>query len=61
MTPAPERYAVIGHPVAHSLSPWIHAQFAQQTGRSLIYSTIDAPSSELALRVHEFFAQGGCG
>jgi shikimate dehydrogenase len=61
MTPVPDRYAVIGHPVAHSLSPWIHAQFAQQTGQSLIYSAIDVPSSELALRAREFFAQGGRG
>jgi shikimate dehydrogenase len=61
MTPAPERYAVIGHPVAHSLSPWIHAQFAQQSGRRLIYSAIDVPSEELARRVREFFAQGGSG
>src|ERR1700684_1663863 len=61
MTPAPDRYAVIGHPVAHSLSPWIHAQFAQQSSRPLIYSAIDVPSPELALRVREFFAQGGCG
>ena len=61
MTPAPERYAVIGHPVAHSLSPWIHAQFAQQSSRPLIYSALDVPSPELALRVREFFAQGGCG
>jgi shikimate dehydrogenase len=61
MTPAPDRYAVIGHPIAHSLSPWIHAQFAQQTGQSLIYSAIDVPSAELALRVREFFARGGRG
>jgi shikimate dehydrogenase len=61
MTPAPERYAVIGHPIAHSLSPWIHGQFAQQTAQSLSYSAIDVPPEQLAQRLPEFFAQGGRG
>jgi shikimate dehydrogenase len=64
MTPQaeePDRYAVIGHPIAHSRSPWIHAQFAQQTGQHLQYASLDVAPAELGQRVREFFAHRGRG
>lgn len=58
---APDRYAVIGHPIAHSRSPQIHALFAQDTGQSLRYDAFDVPPAELHAWVRAFFEGGGRG
>lgn len=55
------RYAVFGHPVAHSLSPRIHAHFAAQTGIALTYERIDAPAEQFAARLIAFAGEGGTG
>lgn len=44
-----KRYALFGHPVAHSLSPWIHDAFARQSGIDADYAAIDAPDFAAAL------------
>ena len=56
-----DRYAVIGNPVAHSLSPIIHRAFARQSGDSLTYSVIETPLDGFASGAAEFFDAGGRG
>ena len=56
-----DRYAVFGHPVAHSKSPQIHAAFARQTGESLRYEAILAPLDGFAASIADFAAHGGRG
>ncbi|HEX2492748.1 MAG TPA: shikimate dehydrogenase [Steroidobacter sp.] len=57
----PDRYAVIGYPVAHSWSPFIHGMFAQQTGHNLTYSRLEAAPERFIAETTAFFASGGKG
>jgi shikimate dehydrogenase len=56
-----ERYAVIGNPVAHSLSPRIHGEFAAATGQALLYERLLAPLDGFVMVAGRFFAEGGAG
>jgi shikimate dehydrogenase len=56
-----DRYAVIGQPVAHSRSPAIHTQFAQQTGQVLHYEAIEIAAEELGERLKALHADGYAG
>jgi shikimate dehydrogenase len=56
-----DRYAVIGNPVAHSKSPWIHAEFARSTRQDIEYLRIEAPHDGFARTVEEFPQREGPG
>jgi len=56
-----DQYGVIGHPVAHSWSPFIHGMFAKQTGQELTYRLYDVAPEQFRERVLDFFAGGGRG
>ena len=58
---ATSRFAVFGHPVAHSLSPRIHAAFARQQGIALTYEVIDTAPEEFSAAMATFADAGGCG
>ncbi len=58
---SPDRYAVIGQPVAHSASPAIHRLFAQQFNEPMEYGRIEASPAQFADTVAAFFAGGGKG
>jgi len=55
------RYAVVGNPVGHSLSPAIHRMFSQQTGIELEYEALLAPLDGFVRAVAAFFEAGGSG
>jgi len=52
-----DRYVVTGNPVEHSQSPFIHAEFARQTGQSLHYGRLRVPLDDFAGSVRAFAAQ----
>ncbi|HEX3381775.1 MAG TPA: shikimate dehydrogenase [Paraburkholderia sp.] len=56
-----DRYAVIGNPVGHSKSPFIHGRFAAQTGEPVEYGHLLAPVDAFVPHVRAFIEAGGRG
>lgn len=55
------RYAVLGNPIKHSLSPEIHTLFAQQTGHTLSYNKLEAPLQKFERFLDKLHADGYSG
>ena len=54
-------YCVMGHPVAHSRSPWIHQRFAALTDQALDYERQLVALDGFAQAVQQFAQAGGRG
>ncbi len=61
MSADPSRYCVVGNPVEHSRSPWIHARFAGLTGEAVAYGRQLVALDAFAADVRAFAAGGGRG
>lgn len=57
----PDRYAVIGNPIAQSKSPTIHSMFAQATHQHMVYTKIESPLDGFAATVDAFRAESAGG
>ena len=56
-----DQYCVLGNPVEHSKSPWIHARFAQLTGQRLEYGKKLIPLDGFSAGINAFRSAGGRG
>jgi shikimate dehydrogenase len=54
-------YAVAGNPIAHSKSPVIHQQFAEQSKQKIHYGRLLVDMGDFAKEAQVFFARGGKG
>ncbi|RYF22424.1 MAG: shikimate dehydrogenase [Comamonadaceae bacterium] len=57
----PAAYCVMGNPIAHSRSPWIHARYAQLTGEPVAYERRLVPVDGFAAALRDFAETGGRG
>lgn len=56
-----ESYVVFGNPIAHSKSPFIHQQFAEQLSITHPYGRMLAPLDGFVETLETFFQQGEKG
>jgi shikimate dehydrogenase len=55
---APDQYGVVGHPVAHSWSPFIHGMFAKSTAQNLVYRLFDITPDNFRRETLRLFTGG---
>ena len=55
------RYVVAGNPVEHSQSPFIHTEFARQTGQMLEYAKLPCPLDDFAGTLQRFAQDRSAG
>lgn len=53
-----KKFAVIGNPIKHSLSPQIHSLFAQEFNMNLTYQKIESEILDFEKTVYDFFETG---
>ena len=53
-----DQYGVVGHPVAHSWSPFIHGMFAKATAQNLVYRMFDITADNFRRDTLKLFASG---
>ena len=58
MTKLNKKFAVLGHPISHSLSPKIHQYFASQFGINLDYQRIDVESTNFKKTLSDLNQEG---
>ena len=56
-----DRYVVAGNPVEHSQSPFIHAEFARQTGQAMEYGRLLCPLDGFAASMRALADSGAKG
>jgi shikimate dehydrogenase len=56
-----DRYVVMGNPIAHSLSPEIHAAFARETKQAIEYQRLLIAPGQFTPLARRFFDEGGRG
>lgn len=57
----PGRFVLLGHPVSHSWSPFIHGMFARQFDHVVDYKLLDVTPEQFRYAVINFFVEGGGG
>ena len=53
-----KKFAVIGQPIKHSLSPSIHSEFAKDAGIDISYEAIEIDPKDFEQRVIQLFESG---
>ena len=56
-----KKFAVIGSPISHSLSPQIHSLFAEQAQIEISYEAIEIIESDFNSKVNQLFEDGYSG